>query len=731
MSLRDIELKAEYRSPSDQVARDFFIPALAEAKQYKRAVGFFSSTSLLEISKGLGIFTQNGGRIQLIASPKLSLEDVEAINMGYKLRDSIIKESLLNELTTPYCELDRQRLNLLANLIADEILDIKIAFVENKNGIGIYHEKMGLIIDGEGNKIAFSGSLNESKTAMRLNYEAIDVFRSWDDPELRVDKKESAFEAIWGNFEPGIETIAFPEIKKEIIERYLVEPPDYSLDQIDRYYPNNNSEIGKREGGLPKIPNGFPGFYDYQLEAIENWQKANYRGLFDMATGTGKTFTALGALVKACENTHGNIAVFIVCPYQHLVEQWAEDATYFGMKPIIAFSGSPQRKWRERLQDAVFDYNHKVQGCEFFCCICTNATFGSELVQKEISQIHANALLIADEVHNMGSSGYLKTLTESFNYRLGLSATIERHHDIEGTQHITDYFGSKCIEYPIEQAIAERKLTPYRYYPVITHLTGDELNRYFILTNELGRHIIGKTPNGETKLDKRGEMLLLERARLIAAAINKISLLKKEISPYVNKKHILVYCGAANIFSEDENETTPDNSELKQISVVVDLLGNKLDMRVSKFTAEEDIKERQAIKRQFADGVLQALAAIKCLDEGVNIPSIRTAFMLASTTNPKEYIQRRGRLLRLDPKSGKDYAEIFDFITLPRPLRDVSGLTTSEKNRELGLVKRELARANEFTRIADNYAQAQSELDKIVQSYNLDLITGDDERSYE
>jgi len=725
MSLRDIEIKSEYRSSSDRVAKDFFIPALSEAIEYKRAVGFFSSTSLIEISKGLGAFVQNGGKIQLVASPKLSQEDVDAINLGYKLRDSVIKESLLKELTAPQNSTEKKRLNLLANLIANETLEIRIAFVENERGIGIYHEKMGVLSDEQGNKVAFSGSLNETKTAMVDNYEAIDVFRSWDDPETRVSSKESAFEAIWNNYEPRIETIAFPDIRKEIIERYLIEPPDYSMDKSDEQTSSDYYVPRKRQIGLPRLPDSFTGFYDYQKRAIENWQNAGYRGLFDMATGSGKTFTGLGALLKAFDNAGGRLAVFIVCPYQHLVEQWVDDALLFGIKPIIAHSGSSQRNWKQALRDAVFDQQHGVLNKEFFCCLCTNATFSSNYVQNEIKKLSGAALLIADEVHNMGAVSYKKSLTETFNYRLGLSATIERHHDNEGTLALFNYFGEKCIEYPIDQAIKDKKLTPYKYYPVLTSLTNAELEEYQSITREIGRHIVKNKITGTQEIDKTGELLLLKRARLIAAAANKIPKLIDLIRKYSSRNHLLIYCGAASILPENEDTTPTDPTELKQINIVVRKLGHDLGMRVSKFTAEEKIAERKIVKKQFAEGTLQALVAIKCLDEGVNIPSIRTAFMLASTTNPKEYIQRRGRLLRLDPKNGKEFAEIYDFITLPRPLNDVYGMTVDERNREIGLVKNELARADEFTRIADNFSSAQAVLDTIRDAYRVDVISDD------
>ncbi len=180
MSLKDCILKNEYRSLVDNVVQDFYIPLLKEACSYKRAVGFFSSTALVEISKGIGAMAERGGKIQIVASPYLSNEDLEAIKNGYAEREIVIegalRRSLLNEQHDYY---SMQRLNLLASLIADGLMDIKIAYTEDKNGIGMYHEKMGLIEDEDGNIVAFSGSMNESLTAMAINYETIDVFCNW------------------------------------------------------------------------------------------------------------------------------------------------------------------------------------------------------------------------------------------------------------------------------------------------------------------------------------------------------------------------------------------------------------------------------------------------------------------------------------------------------------------------------------------------------------------------
>jgi hypothetical protein len=224
MSFNTLELKQEYRSFRDDVVRDFYIPILKESVSYKRAVGFFSSAALSEISNGLHYFIKNGGNIQLVASPKLYEEDIEAIKKGYELR-KILHSALIRELSEPQNIYESKRLNLLANLIADEILDIKIAFIEKGSSMGMYHEKMGLFSDTQGNTIAFSGSMNESENALLQNYEAIDVWYSWKSQEQydKVAVKTSAFSSIWNNEEPNIRIIEFPEIKQEILERYKKE----------------------------------------------------------------------------------------------------------------------------------------------------------------------------------------------------------------------------------------------------------------------------------------------------------------------------------------------------------------------------------------------------------------------------------------------------------------------------------------------------------------------------
>ena len=719
MTFQDLTIKKEYRSLLDNVAKDFYIPLLSCAVKYQRAVGFFSSSCLVEISKGVSELAKNGGKIQLVASPYLSDEDVEAIKSGYAMREQVVKDAVRREMTEGKTPFEKARLNLLANLISDGVLDIKIAFTEDSDRMGMYHEKMGIITDAEGNRVAFAGSMNESATAMTLNYETIDVFCSWRGEEDRVVAKENAFASIWNDTEPNIKIIEFPELKQEIIEKYKRFAPDYEIDKKE--YPADTDSIFQTDLSVytdfgPKFPEWFK-LHDYQDEAITEWQKRDYRGIFDMATGTGKTYTGLGALTTLSNRIEHKLAAIIVCPYQHLVEQWVEDILKFNIEPIIGYSESSQKDWQKRLKDAIRDQKLKVRGKEFFCFICTNATFSSDYVQTQLAKIKSDTLLMVDEAHNFGAPYLSCLLFDNYKYRLALSATLERHNDEEGTAKLNDFFGEKCIEYTLDRAIEEKKLTKYKYYPVVVTLTEEELEAYDNLSYEIGKCMI-KGKNGKMKLSSRGEKLALKRSRIVAGARNKVTMLEEVIQPYIQDKHILVYCGATKGLEQNQDRSDVDSEDIRQIDMVTGLLGNKLGMDVSQFTSKESVEEREVLKREFSIGdTLKVLIAIKCLDEGVNIPKIKTAFILASTTNPKEYIQRRGRVLRL--AEGKEYAEIYDFITLPYGIEEVTSLTAAQVKRNSTLVKNELRRAEEFSRIAVNMVESASLIDEIKDAYGI------------
>lgn len=720
MSFKNIEIKKEYRIPKDNIVIDLYIPLLKEAVLYKRSVGFFTSSALMEIATGVAHLVNNNGKILLIVSPYLDDDDIEAINKGYDLRKNIIEQAMLKYLTEPQNYFEEEKLNLLATLIAQNKLDIKIAFSYKNNKLGLYHEKMGIFCDKENNKVAFSGSMNESQTAFAINYEAIDVYKSWNsqDEKERVENKEIAFERLWSNIDDSAKVLDFPEAVKKKILTYKKEKINFQIleEEIEKEIEEDNKEsnyyndILEKNTNEPNIPNGIE-LHPYQKKAIENWKKQGYKGMFDMATGTGKTFTGLGAITKIYQEKKGKLAVVIVCPYQHLVNQWVEDILKFNIMPIIGHSASEQKDFKKRLKDAIIDYNLGIRN--FFCFISTNATYSTKTIQNELSKIKGDLLLVVDEAHNFGAQSLIKTLDDKFKYRLALSATFERHNDEEGTKKLREYFGEKCIEFTLDEAIAEGYLTPYKYYPIIVSLNDDELSQYKQLTSRISKCIINDR-NGKKSLSERGKRLLLERARIVAGAREKIPILKKYLKEYVNDKHLLVYCGATTL-SDDESGVIEDK---RQIDIITKMMSEELNMKVSQFTSRESNEEREILRKEFGEGkLLQALIAIRCLDEGVNIPQIKTAFILASTTNPKEYIQRRGRVLRKD--KGKQFAIIYDFVTLPRKIETIWNLTEDEIKGEKTLAKNELKRVEEFKRLALNPLDSDNVIEEIREAYQL------------
>ena len=699
MSFKDLSIKNEYRSFNDNIVKDFYIPVLGEAILYQRAVGFFSSSALVMLANGIEGLIKNGGRIEIVASPRLSKEDVDEISRGYELR-KVIEQALLRELDA--LPVECETLSYVASLVATGKLDIKIAFLSSHKEIAMYHEKMGLMTDGDGNVIAFSGSMNESENAFSMNYEAFDVFCSWTEDKKRVQKKQLAFQAIWEDYEPGIQTIEFPDV----VCRKLY---SYNQELAGRYPEVSEQEnFNAHPEGAMYLPVHFHA-RPYQENAVVEWKKHGYRGIFDMATGTGKTLTALLGLWQLFTDNQERLAIIITCPYQHLVDQWVEDIETFGIRPIIGYSDSPQKKMEEesRTSSSVFS----PWRFKFFLLYHNECLFCNKKVQEQMGLLGADTVYVVDEAHNMGAGYYRKYLPENIGYRLALSATLERYQDEAGTAALSSYFGEKCITYSLKEAIRSGMLTRYYYYPILTYFDRDELDDYLGLTVQISQAM--KKKNGKMVLSEYAKQLLMRRSKIIAGAKGKLPELKRQMEPHISEKHILIYCGSATI---KENED--DEFGRRQIDLVSEMLGNDLGMRVGRFTSRENIKERAQIRDAFSKGdLLQALVAIKCLDEGVNIPNIQTVFILASSTNPKEYIQRRGRVLR--KALGKDYAVIYDFVTLPFPVNEIGTQSESVIHATKGLIKRELIRMLDFAELAENPSKTFDLVYELKHGFNI------------
>lgn len=711
MSFKDVpNIKQEYQTLNDEVVANFYIPCLKHATHYKRAVGYFSSSILLEISKGLASIALRGGKIDLLIAPTLSKEDYEAIKKGYAIK--AYTENKIIDSFDEFIEYEQKedRFGLLSYLIKEGILDIKVVVLEEENDRAIFHDKLGIMYDDDGNIVAFSGSANETYNGYKSNYENIDVFCSWvsEDTESRCISKEIRFDKLWKGKEKGCIVFDFPEVIKDKLLKYSIGKEELiKLDEevIAKYKKSISMK------GFPSTKN--INLYDYQQDAINSWKKSNYKGIFDMATGTGKTFTGCGAISKLYEDKK-RVFVWICCPFTHLVDQWAEEVKIFNIEPIVCYGS--EKKYKDKLKRYVMKFKHKR--ADFICVIITNTSFKKDFIQSMVKENLSDSLLLVDEAHNFGAYHLSECMNLNYPYRLALSATLERYGDEKGTQRLLDFFGEKCITYTLERAIQEQKLTPYKYYPILVSLNVKESESYEYLTNKI-RKIMTHFNEDVDDIPEEVKKLLIKRARLVAGAENKVNALKNVLMNYKDENNLLVYCGAVKYGQYGYNECS---DEKKQIQIVSEMMTQDLKMKVSRFTAEESTEERRAIIEMYKNEDIQALVAIKCLDEGMNVPTIKTAFILASSTNPKEYIQRRGRVLR--KSKGKIFAKIYDFVTLPRSL-EAARTGMIDKDNDLGLVRRELARVIDFANLSSNPSYSNEIINSIYDAFDIDVIQGE------
>ncbi|PSB01887.1 DNA phosphorothioation system restriction enzyme [Merismopedia glauca CCAP 1448/3] len=450
--------------------------------------------------------------------------------------------------------------------------------------------------------------------------------------------------------------------------------------------------------GCPKIPVNLE-LRDYQKQAIASWFANQGRGTLKMATGSGKTITALAITTQLYQKI-GLQTLLVICPFRHLVMQWNNECQKFGLEPILAFN--TVYEWQTQLSTQLYNIGTKSQ--PFLTVITTNDTFISSSFQSQLKFFSERTLLVGDEAHNLGSENTQSKLPRNIGLRLALSATPERFFDEVGTEGLFNYFGSVLPpEFTLKNAIAQGALVHYLYYPVMVELTPSESYNYLRLTKAIGRILKFDLPEkvdfSNIELAQDLTALLMQRARLIGAAKNKLTALRQLMKQLINTTHTLFYCGDGSTESQ------------RQLHAVTQLLGKEMGYRVSPYTAETSLLEREKLRCQFESGELQGLVAIRCLDEGVDIPAIRQAVILASTTNPRQFIQRRGRILR--PHPGKERAILYDTIVLPPQLdREMWEV-------ERSLLRKELKRLIEFADLADNAGEARVKLLQLQQQYNL------------
>jgi len=698
--LREIPFRLSYCTGGDDLVGGFLVPCLEASSLYRRAAGYFTSAGLALAARGVASLASRGGTMRLIVSPHLEPDDVEAIQASLDDPEAALRCISSRNLDEIEDAILTDRLNALAWLSAAKRLEVKLALRvdgEGKVSRGLYHEKIGIFSDESDAHVAFTGSSNETAGGLIENFESIDVFTSWNDSEGRVAAKIAHFESLWANQSSGVRVIEFSDASRELLEKFR--DPEKRLAGIDL------DRVGEPIEEAPfRAPRSFE-LRDYQAAAIRAWSAAGGKGIFAMATGSGKTLTALTLASKVAEK-NSPFVLIVVCPYINLCKQWMREMAGFNLSPVACYEG--RQRWESLLDEG---YQRITAGLtKVHSLVVSNSTFQSPVFQAHLRQHlgKAHHLIVADEVHNLGAEKVQQCLPDSITLRLGLSATPERHHDPEGTQVLLDYFGPIIYTYSIDKAIADGRLSSYRYYPHLVSLTESEAEEYAEITARLGRILAGAEENAE--LGQAAMRLLIRRARILGAAANKLEVLDQVVASLPERpKKAIFYCG------DGKTKDSVTDEETRQIREVARLLGEKHGLRVRNFTYEESPAEREEILRDLSSGFLDAVVAIRCLDEGIDLPDLRMGFLLASSTNPRQFVQRRGRLLRHAP--GKDRAIIHDFIIQPP---DLGGqLDDDAFNLERSFFERELKRIAEFCRTAENGPEALTSLSDIRNSFNL------------
>ena len=695
MGFRELHLKQAYDSglANSDPLKEFYEPVLQQATRYDRLTGYFSSQILALAAKGIAGFLQNQGKMRLITSADFSLEDFQVLAdsrsttfeqvLNEKFEAAMGSANELNEL------LVSQHLEALGWLLKTGRLEIRVLIPSRSFGKrGIFHSKVGVLRDKNGERISFSGSINETANGWANNVEEFKVFREWEPSEKSlVEHDAQAFDRYW---EPAGETqfVCLPLPKASRDRLISVAPSDLQELQLLRHKPEREDIHASSE------------LRNYQIEAADAWVQNNYLGLLSMATGTGKTRTALECIRRSFASVTTQVTV-VSAPQREIAMQWFES-----LKPEGALLVGGGLAWRDQLHEARSELRIGKRKHVIVVGV-QNSLAGSDFLDwlENIARVADSTLLVGDEVHGLATAQYGKLLSEHFKRRLGLSATPSRWFDEEGTAALETYFDKVVYEFGISKALAWRDpktgkaaLSNYEYWPKFLDLDSEEMDDYRALSAKIARLSAGV----DSKNDPILKNLNFKRASILKNASAKLDELRRLLQREQNLSGCLVYCNTTE--------------QLVGASEVLSELG----ITFRRFTGEEGsrpehrfngLSERQWIMRDFESGSTQVLLAMKCLDEGVDIPSANTSFILASNGNPREFIQRRGRLLRVSP--GKSKAVIYDLVVFPNP----SALSDQASRKlELKIASNEISRINEFSDEALNRAKVIGDVvDKLIE----------------
>lgn len=725
----DWSIDRDYKSGTENEPLQFYLEGLTNSSEFQLLLGYFSSAAINLLSIGFASFISRGGKMKMVINHLLSEKDKEAIIKAENI-DNMNKVFDLNDIVSLgkiLDDYDKHFFECLAFLITEKRIEIKV--IKPKYGKGIAHYKSGVFSDGE-NFVGYKASCNFTLFGLSENLEELEAFLSWENGRSNklIKKQLKVIDNYFMEQDNDVEYLSSDQIEvafrdkfgKKDIEELIVQEEELIKRKMSLI---NNTKLKKTilklHGDIDEIRRSpkFPykeGPREYQVTAYQSWVQNDYKGIFAMATGTGKTITALNCLLNGYQKDKTYKAIIVV-PTTALLEQWKKECLKFNFQNIITVSS--KENWNDNLAFA----NTATKFIDTsFIVIVTYASLGKPKFQSHFTQLPKETLLIADEVHNMGSQGILKLLPNiHLQKRIGLSATPNRKFDEEGNEAIENFFNDESpyvVSYSMKQALDLGWLCQYTYFPHVVKLNEDELKEYIKISKQLLMHLDPKTHT--YKKSTLVDMLLLARKRIIHKAANKIdvfkNILRDEFKSKGNLKYTLVYVpeglepdySQADVDIETEEDISLINEYTKAVSATDDSL------MVKQYTASS--KNREDILKDYEAGKVHVLTSMKCLDEGVDVPRSELAIFCASTGNPRQFIQRRGRVLRLH--KDKVHAVIHDLVVVPE-------ISVEEVNYDMekNLVKKELERVVDFSNLAMNKMNTYESLREVLNYYNLNL----------
>lgn len=700
MLYKDLPLKASYESQEDDLVQEFYIPVLQSAVSYDRIAGFFSSSSLAIAAQGIAGLISNGGKMRIITSPRLSADDIQVIENAENRVEELLTDSFLRSLGEMQSAFERDHIRALGWLLEKGLLEIRVAFATNSDGEieqeRLFHQKVGVLKDCSGDALSFSGSINETAAGWLNNIEEFKVFKEWENgqaPFFEADQKR--FEAFWNGTRKNIKIIDIPQAAKE---KLLEKGAEYSGEgSLARHYIKKTRQ---------KTVDENLSLFFYQKNALKLWQDNEFHLLFEMATGTGKTRTAL-ACVNEVLKREKRVLVVIACPQTTLSRQWqaneVEPAGFqFGSSLIVDGTNSG---WRDKFATLLNQLS--IGYCNTAVVYTTHTTSSNPdfIAQIEALSEHVPICFVGDEVHGLGAPKAKQALMEKYRYRIGLSATPTRWFDDIGTQRLVGYFGNQSFQFTIKDALTTLNpltnkpfLVNYFYHPIFVTLSEVEIVAYQQLTKKIIR--LEKMSKNSEDYEDKYESLLFARANIQKNAVEKHMVLCDVLSEMKHIENTLIFTSPQQI-----DQVMQD---LKAMKIMAHRFTEK--QGTAKKKQFGNISERQYLINHFKQKNYQALVAISCLDEGIDIPTADTAILMANSTNPREYVQRIGRVIR--QASGKQYAYIYDFIVEPSFMMDFS---PELQNFEKIIFEKELVRAMDMATYSINNATVYCQLCKKIE----------------